>query len=101
PRYPDRLAVYLDLAPFCARQHEEVLDESLEAVRLALDVLERLRDDRPVERPAALAEHLREAVDRRDRGPQLVADHPDERVAQLARPDFRRVVGRQLDRPGE
>ena len=41
------------------------------------------------------------AVDRRDRRPQLVADHPDERVAQLARPDLRRVVRGQLDRPRE
>ena len=70
------------LTTFGPAEHEKVLGESSEAVRLVRDVRQALGHVLGVHRSESFAQDAAHAVDRRDRRSQLVADHADEGVAE-------------------
>ena len=95
------LRLHADPTALGPRQDEEVLDEAGQPVGLLLDVDDRLVASLGIEGRPAPPEHLGEPEDRRHGRPQLVADDPDEGVAQGVGPALLILMGGDLDGAGQ
>ena len=78
----DGLVSDIEAAALDAGEHEEILDQAVEAVRLAHDVLQEVVAGLRIHLAPAPGQHARAPEDRGDRRPELVRHDPDERVAQ-------------------
>ena len=98
-----RVVGQVEGAALGSTEDEQVLGQASESIGFGLDVVELLLERR---RPSCVSfvQQVAHPVDRRDGGPKLVADHPDERVPELAVAPFLRserrgqVVGQPLAR---
>ena len=88
-----RLRLDLQPATLDAAEHQQVLDEPMQPLRLRAHVLEQRHPRGVIVGPPGAGQDLGQPEDRRDRCPQLVADHVDERLPELAGPP---LVGEQL-----
>ena len=84
--HDDRLRRHLQPATLGAAQDEQVLRQAAQPIGLRFDVAELVGQGLGGHGRMAFAKEMAHPVDRRDRRTKLMADDPDERIAELAVP---------------